>query len=273
MVDSPRIIPNYIYFYHLDKFCVLPLYPESISDRMATSFQDTNALSRSAPVFTFSHSGPREVSINLKLHRDMMNDLNRNVSNLKENVEDFTNRSGDDYVDLLVKYLQAAALPKYQIYESGSKSVIPPMVAIRFGDDIFIKGVVTSGVTVTFEKPIMTVTTSDGKSVNKYSQITVDFSVSETDPYDANSVVSQGSFRGASSTFKDGIYKSSYGNANAQTYDSGSPESSRSAMNNTIDDKILTTKGEADTRRDDRLTSQRKNPYVDFIIKGGIRKS
>ena len=115
MVDSPRIIPNYIYFYHLDKFCVLPLYPESISDRMATSFQDTNALSRSAPVFTFSHSGPREVSINLKLHRDMMNDLNRNVSNLKENVEEsLTDKLADAEYEMFENKLEMKNAPGYQ---------------------------------------------------------------------------------------------------------------------------------------------------------------
>lgn len=195
--DSIRIIPNYIYFYHLDKFCVLPLYPESITDRMDTSFSATQALSRSAPIYTYNNSGPRTVAINLKLHRDLMNDINKDVSNLKSNVVDF---SEDDYVDTLIKYLQSIALPRYQIYNKGSKSVIPPMIAIRFGDEIFIKGVVASGIDVTYEKPILV--------NNKYAQVSITFSVSEVDPYDADSVVKDGSFRGIfESRFKGGIYK------------------------------------------------------------------
>ena len=111
-----KMIPNYIYFYHLDKFCVLPLYPESLQDTMGTSFAETDALSRSAPVFSYTKSGPRQVSVNFTVHRDLMNDLNRGVSNLKANTIDF---NGEDYVDTLIKYLQSVALPRYREYKNG----------------------------------------------------------------------------------------------------------------------------------------------------------
>ena len=189
-------IKNYIYLYHLDKFCVLPDCPESVTDNMATSFASTNALARTAPVFSYQNSGPRTVTVNLKFHRDMLNDINRNVSNLKDNVVDF---SGDDYVDTLVKYLQSIALPKYNEYSSGAKTVIPPMVAIRFENDIFIKGVVASGITVTYTKPVLV----DGK----YALVDVQFTVSEVEPYEADYVAQQGSFRGLLRTFKNGVYK------------------------------------------------------------------
>lgn len=189
-------IKNYIYFYHLDKFCVLPDCPESVTDNMQANFTSTNALARTAPVFSYQNSGPRTVTINFKFHRDMLNDVNRNVSNLKDNVVDF---SGDDYVDTLIKYLQSMALPKYNEYSSGAKTVIPPMVALRFENDIFIKGVVSSGVTVTYTKPILI----DGK----YALIDVQFTVSEVEPYDAEYVAQQGSFRGLVRAFKNGVYK------------------------------------------------------------------
>lgn len=192
-----KMIDNYIYFYHLDKFCVLPTYPDSITDNVSTKFAEQNALSRSAPVFSYIQSGPRTMTIQFDLHRDMMNDLNRNVSNLKDNVVDF---SGTDYVDTLIKYLQAAALPKYQAYASGSKSVIPPMVAIRFGSEIFIKGVITSGIQVTYKRPIL--------YNDKYALISVSFTVAETEPFDADSVAAEGSFRGITSSFRNGIYNS-----------------------------------------------------------------
>ena len=131
------ILTNYIYLYHLNKFCVLPTMPESISDTMSSSFNATNALSRSAPIQSYNNSGPRQVSFNFDLHRDIMEDLNTDVSNLKDNVVDIGDK---DYVDLLLNYLQACALPKYNIYKSGSKAVEPPQVAVRMGNDIFIRG-------------------------------------------------------------------------------------------------------------------------------------
>lgn len=232
MATTPafKVIDNYIYFYHLDKFCVLPTYPDSLTDSMSTNFTSTNALSRSSPVFSYINSGPRSLSVELKFHRDMMNDLNRNLGNLKDNVVDF---SGDDYVDTLVKYLQAAALPKYQEYSSGSKSVIPPMVALRFGSDVFIKGVINSSIQCTYEKPIL--------YNNKYALVSVSFTVFETDPYDADSVAAQGSFRGLTSTFRSGIYNSTDSDGSSLTdstlsnwSDSSNTESIQSSFGGTV---------------------------------------
>ena len=231
MIEDSKLIANYIYFYHLDKFCVLPMYPESVSDNMTTKFRETNALSRSAPVFTFQNSGPRTVTISLDLHRDLMNDINTNVSNLKSNVEPFQSvydADGkfieNDYVDTLVNYLQSMALPKYKIYNTGSKSVEPPMVAVRFGDDIFIKGVVTSGVQVTYKKPIITVI-RNGKTYNKYAVISINFTVSEVDPYDSETVAQKGSFRGITQTFQDGIYISGQGSSQTNLTELEGPSS------------------------------------------------
>ena len=197
MSKDVKMIQNYIYFYHVEKFCVIPEYPDSISDNLTSTFSTTNALSRSAPVFSYSNSGPRTVQVSLKLHRDLMNDLNTGVSNLKGDVVDFT---GDDYIDTLIKYLQSVALPRYKNYSTGQKSVIPPMVAVRFGDEIFIKGVVTSGIQVNYEKPILW--------NNKYAQVSISFTISETDPYSADEVIADGSFRGVTAAFKNGIYAS-----------------------------------------------------------------
>lgn len=65
-------------------------------------------------------------------------------------------------------------------------------------NEIFIKGVVNDTITVTYEKPIL--------ENNKYAQVTISFTVSEVDPYDAESVQEQGSFRGLTRSFKNGIY-------------------------------------------------------------------
>lgn len=190
-----KLIENYIYFYHLDKFCILPLYPEEVTDSIKTNFSETNSLARSAPVQTFSNSGPRTVAFSFDLHRDLMNDVNISSSNLLDNANKVIDFGGDDYIDTLVKYLQAAALPVYRNYSSGSKGVIPPMIAIRLGNEIFIKGVVQGGVNITYKKPILKIGNKD-----KYARMSISFTVVEVDPYDAEKVVKVGSFRGICAT-------------------------------------------------------------------------
>lgn len=182
-----EVINSYIYLYHLDEFLILPSYPETIVDQMATTFGATNALSRSAPIFSYSHSGPRTVQIALDLHRDMIDAVNVGHSNFS------LDNLGDDYVDSLIRKLQSIALPKYN---TGAKAVTPPKVAVRFGDEIFIKGVVTSGINVTYKKPIIIVNGNE----SKYAQVSIAFTVSEDDPYDADTVATRGSFRGLTRT-------------------------------------------------------------------------
>lgn len=181
---------NYLYISHLDedfKFWQLPCTPETISDSMASTFNETSALGRSAPVFTYSKSGPRTVQISLKFHRDMMDALNVGVSNSELKL-------GDDYVDNLIKALQSIAVPKYNL---SNKAVEPPLVALRLSREVFIKGVVTSAIGLEYALPIL--------SNGKYAQVNVSFTVSEVDPYDATTVFQNGSFRGVVKTLKDGM--------------------------------------------------------------------
>lgn len=203
MSDRPfTLIENYIYLYHVDKFILLPSYPETIQDQLSASFTQTNALARSAPIFTYSNSGPRTVQVSLTLHREMMSQINYtasnlNLNNLSELDEDQLGiEVGDDYVDFLIKQIQAIALPKYS---TGIKMVNPPLVALRFGNDIYIKGVVNGGVTVTYSGPIL--------QNDKYAVAEISFSISEIDPYDADSIWNQGSFRGLNTSLERRIWR------------------------------------------------------------------
>lgn len=185
------MIDNYVYLYHTDTLVAVPTFPETIADSMAINYSQTAVLSRSAPIFSYVNSGPRSFTITLNLHRDMMNSVNFASSNLQ------IAELGDyDYVDLLVNQLRAAALPRYAASE---KMVDPPIVAVRFGNDIFCKGVITGGVTTTYSGPIL--------RTDKYALVTVDFTINEIDPYDAASVVSSGGFRGISSDLERRIWK------------------------------------------------------------------
>ena len=184
-----NMIDNYIYLYHVDQFIVLPTFPDSLQDRISINFNKATPMARSAPIYSFSDSGPRSIQVQLDLHRDMMTQINWGVSNA-------TVAIGDDYVDTLIKQIQAAALPAYS---TSKKMVDPPIVAVRFGNDVFIKGVVVDGVSVTYSLPII--------QGNKYAHVSISFTVEEIDPYDARTVMAAGSFRGLDTSLERNAWK------------------------------------------------------------------
>lgn len=196
------VVPNnYIYISHLvgekyldgteieDPYFLIPTDPDTISDSLNSTWQEATALSRTAPIMTYSNSGPRKVQFTFKLHRDMMDELNVKLSNFKLGKD---GRS-EDYVDALVRILQSIALPKMNLQ---NKLIEPPMVAVKIGTQIFIKGVVSGGVTVNYEKPMLY---PDGK----YATATVSFEVTEIDPYSSTGVYTNGSLRGLTATMKN----------------------------------------------------------------------
>ena len=187
-----NLIENYIYLYHIDKFILLPSYPDSIQDNLSSTFAQSTPLARSAPIYSYSYSGPRTIQVSLSLHRDMMTQINYGASNI--NLSEI--ELGDDYVDTMIKQLQAVALPKYSV---GQKMVDPPLVALRLGNEVYIKGVVTGGISVNYKTPIL--------ENNKYAVIEISFTISEVDPYDADSIQTVGSFRGLNKTLERRIYK------------------------------------------------------------------
>lgn len=189
---SSPVIENYVYLHHTDTLVVIPAWPESITDTMNANYSETSVLARSAPIYSYVNSGPRAFTISVQLHRDMMNGVNATQSNLK-----ITNLEDSDYVDQLVARLQSVALPRYAASE---KMVNPPLVSVRFGNDLFCKGVVNGSVSVSYSGPIL--------RGDKYALVTVEFSMSEVDPYDADTVMKVGGFRGLSTDLERRIYKS-----------------------------------------------------------------
>ena len=185
-----RQIENYIYISHLGddgKYFIIPTSPDTIQDSMTSTFASENPLSRSAPIFTYSYSGPRTVTINLQLHRDMIDDANVGISNV--NIED-----GEDYIDTLIKSIQAISVPKYNV---TNKAVEPPIIAIRFGNEIFIRGIVNGSISVSYSKPIL--------NNGKYALINIGFTIYEIDPYDSAAIEDNGSFRGLTKGLRKGF--------------------------------------------------------------------
>jgi hypothetical protein len=176
-----------LYISHLDdgfQYWQLPGYPEQVTDAMQSSFAENSALGRSAPVYTFSNSGPRSINISLEFHRDMFEEMPSNV----------IPRDNEDRSESFIHAIQAIAVPKYNL---SNKAIEPPLVAIRLGREVFIKGIVSGNVQVTYKKPIL--------SNEKYAVVAISFTVSEVDPYDASTVFKNGSFRGLTATLRSGM--------------------------------------------------------------------
>ena len=121
-----------------------------------------------------------------------MSSINATNSSLKKKIpelvqvnKDGSESSNIDYVDILINQVRGAALPKFS---SAEKMVNPPVVAVRFGKDIFCKGVVTGGVSVTYGLPIL----SDGR----YAMATIQFTINEILPFDADTAMRMGGYRG-----------------------------------------------------------------------------
>ena len=183
---------NYIYISHLGEnghWWWLPCCPETIQDSMESSFNSTTALGRSAPVFTYSQSGPRTVQVEIQLHRDIMDLINQNVK--APWPTSYTVSSGEDYTDSLIRALQSISVPKYAVSE---KAVEPPLVAMRLSNEVFIKGIVNGNIGLEYGLPII--------SGGKYAQVRLSITITEVDPYDATTVFTNGSFRGVVQAFK-----------------------------------------------------------------------
>ena len=188
MQKATSILDNFVYLHHTDTLIAIPTFPESISDTMSVNFSQSDPISRSAPIYSYTKSGPRELQISLNLHRDLMYDLNKN-SALNVTID-------NDYIDVLAAQIQAAALPRYAAAE---KMVDPPIVSVRFGNDIFCKGVISGSVTVTYSGPIL--------RTNKYAQVDISFNLHEIDPFDADTVMTTGSYRGISTDLERRVWK------------------------------------------------------------------
>lgn len=180
------MVDNYIYLHHIDQFLILPTYPEQMQDQLNVKFNSSTPLSRSAPIYSYSDSGPRSIQFTFRFHRDMMTEINYQRSNFK--LSGFVD---DDYVDTFIRYMQAAALPNYGAAE---KLVDPPMVSVRIGNEVFIKGIVNGTVGVSYDLPVL--------DNGKYAMVEVSFTVYETTPYGAMDVIKEGSFRGINTSLE-----------------------------------------------------------------------
>lgn len=169
---------NYIYFFHTGKKIIIPIDPDNIQDSMAANFAENRPLSRSAPIYSYQNSGPRTVTVQFELHRDLCKEYNP---------------GSEDAVEELIQNLEMAVLPDY---EAASKIVNPPLVGLQIRDELYIKGIVQGGVNKGFNLPIINVGTKDNP-IYKYALVQIQFTIAEVTPYSASILPKVGGvFRG-----------------------------------------------------------------------------
>lgn len=116
----------------------------------------------------------------------------------------------DDYCDVAIRLLQSCAYPTFN---NETKQINPPVVAVKLGNDVFIKGVIDGTVGVNY--------TSPGLRNGKYAMVSLTLTVKEVEPFDAGITAAFGSFRGMDSQVNGLINKTAL--IPHETY---SPESS-----------------------------------------------
>ena len=189
------LIENYIYLYHLGQYIILPDFPDKVNDQQQPMWQSTSPLLRTAPIQSYTGNDARKIIWQGTWHRDMMNDLN--ATNYSGIVDAAGFSSDEDYVDRAIKLLQAAQLP---VYGGANRMVSPPIVAMRIGNEIYIKGVLEA-CGITYNLPML--------RNGKYASIDVALTVKETEPFDAEMIAQLGSFR-TSKTLNRNIYSFKY---------------------------------------------------------------
>ena len=206
MLGFPDGMQAYIYIYHLGLQFNLPVLPETVSDSTSVSFSQQPILGRSAPQQTYSGSGPRQLMLDLKFHRQMFILENEHIYRL---INEETMTEGDyvtlmkdpqtgeyhtvkaiDALDYMINAIQALAYPKYL---DGIKAIIPPSLSVRLGNQYLIRGVPTQ-VSMSSAGPWL-------KS-GKQAEVSLNLQIQELTPYSAQYVAANGGLREVSTTLE-----------------------------------------------------------------------
>lgn len=194
-------VEAYIYIYHLGLLFNLPTLPESLQDSLPISFSSDPVLARTAPQITYSSAGPRTLQVNLKMHRQMFcieNDLitvSEGVSSMiytDPSTGKDINVDPKDAMDYFIDAMTTLSLPKFT---ESSRAITPPSLLIRFGNESCISGV-PSNFTKTATGPWL--------KNGKLADVTISFTVTETDPFSASYTAKNGTLRVLSNTLSRG---------------------------------------------------------------------
>lgn len=164
---------NYIIAHHitvnqgtlvLPKSYRIPGYPQQVSDSMSATYQNVEILARSAPIYSWARSGPRTLTFQLSVHKDM---------DWEGSGYDLT-KVGD--ISELMEEYQALTLPNYE----DAYRVEAPKLTIRIGNSIRITGI-PQEISFTAALPL--------DPYGSYMAGTFSFTINEINPYEAKEVV------------------------------------------------------------------------------------
>ena len=194
-------IPAYVYIYHMGLAFNLPALPDSIQDSMPVSFNQEQVLARSAPQITFTNAGPRTQQATIRIHRHLFCIENQhiNIDTGKYYLNTVDPATGEmikvqpkDAADFFINALLTLSLPKYT---DTTKAIVPPSLLLRYGNESCIRGV-PSG----FSKTASGVWLKSGKM----SEISLNFTITEVEPFSAQYVAKNGTLRSLSTTLQRG---------------------------------------------------------------------
>ena len=130
-----------------------PCFPESVSETVSGSYNSQTPLGRQEPFYIYESSGPREVSVSFRMHREM-----------------FSSLSG---LDNLINLIESGVYAR-------SSGVPAKRVTLKIGGQVSISGVINGSVSVEWSETINAIpSVVGGWSGAKYNVATVSFSVVE----------------------------------------------------------------------------------------------
>ena len=198
MIGFPEKMQAYIYIYHLGLKFNLPVLPETLTDSTPIKFSQQEILGRSAPQQTYAGSGPRQLMIDLKFHRQMFLLENEHIQKIVNantgrdeywatvqdpmNGQQLTVRA-EDALDYMINAIQALSYPKYL---DEVKAIVPPSLLVRLGSEYCIRGV-----------PTQVSKSSSGPWLKsgKQAEVSLSIQIQELTPYSAQYVAVNGGLR------------------------------------------------------------------------------
>lgn len=134
-----NVIPCYIIHLGAQKWMPLPMYPEQVSEGVSASWSTTSIPGRAADYYTYTGTGNRSISFNLRLHYDLLTAWGSTADKKY-------------YMTQILNFLKACVYPHYT-----ASNINVPVCILKLSDSFKLRGVFTS-VNITHQLPMRLVT-------------------------------------------------------------------------------------------------------------------
>ena len=165
--DLNQIVSCYIVHIGAQKWMPLPIYPESVSEGLTANWSSTSIPGRAADYYTYTGTGNRSISFNLKLHYDILSSW----GNFGK---------GQYQMTQIINFLKACVYPHYT-----ASNINVPVCIVKLSDSFKMRGIFTS-ITVNHQLPMRLITkhySSDKAKLNLYTYYDVSCQFIEVPTY------------------------------------------------------------------------------------------